>query len=378
MNGLLRIALKLLLNDRGKFATLVLGITFSAFLMIQMTSMFSGILYQSAANIINIGAKMWVMDPAVDTPQNSIPMPDYVLDAVRSIPGVKFAVPLYIGSGLVRLDNGTYQAATIIGLDDATLFGRPGMVAGHILDIYKNNAFIMVKDANYAKLDDPGIGTSFEINDHRAVVVGLARTAVPGLFGLPTLYTTYSRATEDLPPTRYEISYILVEPKTRASIAPIEAAVRGLGYLALTSREFIARNDRFYEFKTGMGTNIMIMTLISFLVGLSIAGETFYMFILDNVEHFGALKAIGAKSGELVQMIVFQALVVGFLGFGFGVLLSSGMIALAKFNIPNYAAMITYASMLLAFVMVLVISVFSSYIGIRKVTRIDPFDVFRG
>ena len=378
MNGLLRIALKLLLNDKGKFATLVIGITFSVFLMMQMTSMFSGILYQSAANIVNVGAKMWVMDPAVETPQNSIPMPDYVLDAVRSIPGVKFAVPLYVGAGLVKLNDGTYQSATIIGLDDASLFGRPAIISGNILDIYKNNAFIMVKDANYAKLDSPKIGTSFEINDHRAVVVALAHTSVPGLFGLPTLYTTYNRATQDLPSTRYLISYILVQPKSTQDIAAIERQVRNLGYLALTDQQFIARNDKFYEYKTGMGTNILIMTLISFLVGLSIAGETFYMFVLDNLEHFGALKAIGAKSGELIQMIVFQSLVVGFLGFGFGVLLSSTMIGIAKLKVANYAAMVTYENLFLALIMVLVISVFSSYIGIRKVIRIDPFDVFRG
>ncbi len=378
MNGLLRIALKLLLNDKGKFATLVIGITFSVFLMMQMTSMFSGILYQSAANIVNVGAKMWVMDPAVQTPQNSIPMPDYVLDAVRSIPGVKFAVPFYVGAGLVKLNDGTYQSATIIGLDDASLFGRPAIISGNILDIYKNNAFIMVKDANYAKLDSPKIGTSFEINDHRAVVVALAHTSVPGLFGLPTLYTTYNRATQDLPSTRYLISYILVQPKSTQDIAAIERQVKNLGYLALTDQQFVARNDQYYEFQTGMGTNILIMTLISFLVGLSIAGETFYMFVLDNLEHFGALKAIGAKSGELIQMIVFQSLVVGFLGFGFGVLLSSTMIAIGKMRIANYAAMVTYENLFLALIMVLVISVFSSYIGIRKVIRIDPFDVFRG
>ncbi len=378
MNGLLRIALKLLLNDKGKFATLVIGITFSVFLMMQMTSMFSGILYQSAANIVNVGAKMWVMDPAVQTPQNSIPMPDYVLDAVRSIPGVKFAVPFYVGAGLVKLNDGTYQSATIIGLDDASLFGRPAIISGNILDIYKNNAFIMVKDANYAKLDSPKIGTTFEINDHRAVVVALAHTSVPGLFGLPTLYTTYNRATQDLPSTRYLISYILVQPKSTQDIAAIERQVKNLGYLALTDQQFVARNDQFYEFQTGMGTNILIMTLISFLVGLSIAGETFYMFVLDNLEHFGALKAIGAKSGELIQMIVFQSLVVGFLGFGFGVLLSSTMIAIGKMRIANYAAMVTYENLFLALIMVLVISVFSSYIGIRKVIRIDPFDVFRG
>lgn len=378
MNGLLRIALKLLLNDKGKFATLVIGITFSVFLMMQMTSMFSGILYQSAANIVNVGAKMWVMDPAVRTPQNSIPMPNYVLDAVRSIPGVKFAVPFYVGAGLVKLNDGTYQSATIIGLDDASLFGRPAIISGNILDIYKNNAFIMVKDANYAKLDSPKIGTSFEINDHRAVVVALAHTPVPGLFGLPTLYTTYNRATQDLPSTRYLISYILVQPKSTQDITTIEQQVKQLGYLALTDQQFITRNDRYYEFQTGMGTNILIMTMISFLVGLSIAGETFYMFVLDNLEHFGALKAIGAKSGELIQMIVFQSLVVGFLGFGFGVLLSSTMIAIGKMRIANYAAMVTYENLFLAFIMVLIISVFSSYIGIRKVIRIDPFDVFRG
>ncbi|MDA8420237.1 MAG: ABC transporter permease, partial [Pseudomonadota bacterium] len=97
MSGLLRLALKLLLSDRGKFMTLVIGITFSVFLMMLMTSMFFGIIEHSAANIINIGAKMWVMDPDVQTPQNSIPMPDYVLDAVRSIPGVEYALPIYIG-----------------------------------------------------------------------------------------------------------------------------------------------------------------------------------------------------------------------------------------------------------------------------------------
>ncbi len=32
-----------------------------------------------------------------------------------------------------------------------------------------------------------------------------------------------------------------------------------------------------------MGTNILLMTLISFLVGLSISGQTFYSFILENL-----------------------------------------------------------------------------------------------
>lgn len=47
-------------------------------------SLFAGILNRSSATIINIGASMWVMDPAVQTVANTIPLPDYVLDKIRS------------------------------------------------------------------------------------------------------------------------------------------------------------------------------------------------------------------------------------------------------------------------------------------------------
>jgi putative ABC transport system permease protein len=105
--GILKIAYKLLVNDKGKFAALLLGITFSVFLMIQMTSMFAGMMKKASATVTNTGAKVWVMDHAVTNVSSVIPMPDYMLDAVRSIEGVKFAVPLYSGGGLVRLKSGT-------------------------------------------------------------------------------------------------------------------------------------------------------------------------------------------------------------------------------------------------------------------------------
>ena len=44
MSGILKIALKLLVNDKSKFIALLVGITFAVFLMIMMMSMFSGIL----------------------------------------------------------------------------------------------------------------------------------------------------------------------------------------------------------------------------------------------------------------------------------------------------------------------------------------------
>jgi putative ABC transport system permease protein len=376
--GTWRIAYKLLTNDRGKFFALLVGITFAVFLMVQMTSIFSGVLKRSSATVTNIGASVWIMDPAVNNVVSSVPLPDYLLDAVRSIPGVRYAVPLYSGAALVKLRNGHYQAVSVIGLDDTSLFGRPPLEKGNIEDIYAENGFLVVHDAEYAKLENPGIGTEFELNDHRGVIVGIAKVTAGGLFGTPTLYTTYSRAIQYIPSTRFTISYILVEVKSAAGLAAVKRETARLGYLALTKDEFIERIADFYKYQTGVGTNILLMTVISFIVGLSISGQTFYTFILENLDKFGALKAIGAKSRELVYMILFQATFTALTGYGLGVGLCTLLIAVAKLRLPNYASQITYFNLALALGMVIVIAATSSYIGVRKILQIEPFDIFRG
>jgi putative ABC transport system permease protein len=317
------------------------------------------------------------MDPSVTNVASSIPLPSYVLDAVRSIDGVKYAVPLYSGGALVKLESGVFQFVTVLGLDDNSLLGRPELIEGKIEDIYAENAFIAVQDTEISKLGNPRLGTEFEINDHRGVIVGLARVSVSGLFGVPTLYTTYSKAIQYIPSTRFTVAYILVEPKSHDAIAYIQDQVRLLGYEALTKQEFMQKIADYYKYQTGLGTNILIMTAVSFLVGLSISGQTFYTFILENLEKFGALKAIGAKGNELVYMILFQATFSALIGYGLGVGLCAFVITLAKLRIPEYSANITFTTLTFALVMVLIIAGISSYIGIRKVLKIEPFDIFR-
>ncbi|WP_034295918.1 ABC transporter permease [Herbaspirillum sp. RV1423] len=378
MNGIYLIAYKLLTNDKGKFFSLLIGITFAVFLMVQMTSIFAGILNRSSATVANIGADVWIMDPAVNTVANTIPLPDYVLDAVRSMPGVRYAVPLYSGGALVKLSGGTYQAVSILGLDDTSLFGRPELEQGNMRDIYTENGFIVVNDSEYRKLGSPKIGAEFEVNDHRGLIVGIAKVSSGGLFGVPTLYTTYSRAVQYLPTTRFTSSYILLQLKTADAMPAIRAEVAKMGYLALTKEEFTQRISDFYTYQTGIGTNILLMTVMSFIVGLAISGQTFYTFILENLEKFGALKAIGAKSRELISMILFQATFTALTGYGLGVGLCALLIFVAKRALPDYASLITFGNLALAFAMVVLIAAISSYISIRKVLRIEPFDIFRG
>jgi putative ABC transport system permease protein len=131
-------------------------------------------------------------------------------------------------------------------------------------------------------------------------------------------------------------------------------------------------------FQTGIGVNMLFMTVISFIIGLSISGQTFYSFVLENIDKFGALKAIGAQGRELVAMILFQASLAALTGYGIGIGLCAGAIWLARLYLPDYAAVITFLNLGLAFVMVVLIAAISSYFGVRQVLKIQPFDIFRG
>ena len=128
-------------------------------------------------------------------------------------------------------------------------------------------------------------------------------------------------------------------------MASIKQQVAAAGYLALTKEEFIQKISDFYKYQTGIGTNMLIMTVISFIIGLSISGQTFYTFVIENLEKFGALKAIGAKGRELIIMILFQASFVALTGYGIGVGLCTLIIWLARLRLPDYAAMITFGNL---------------------------------
>ena len=58
MKGINKLAYKLLVNDTAKFTALLLGITSAVYLMMFVTSMFSGAMKRATSTVINIGAPL--------------------------------------------------------------------------------------------------------------------------------------------------------------------------------------------------------------------------------------------------------------------------------------------------------------------------------
>jgi putative ABC transport system permease protein len=294
-------------------------------------------------------------------------------------------VPLYKGLLRARLDNGNFESCNVIGLDDATLIGGPPiMVKGALADLRRSDGVIVDEVGANDKLAKvlPGgrrlplqIGDTLELNDHRAVVVGICRVT-RSFQSQPSVYTTYSRATTFAPRERKLLSFILVKANPGESLAAVCGRIRkATGLTAHTREQFVQLTLDYFMKRTGIPINIATSVLLGFIIGTAIAGQTFYNFTLDNLRYFGTLKAMGAANSKLLRMIVLQALVVGAIGYGLGV--GAACLFGAVTQNTEVAFRLPWQVLALTAGAVLLICSGSALLSIWKVIRLEPAIVFR-
>ncbi len=382
------IALKMLVGDRGKYLGIIMGLTFASLLITQQSSIFTGLMTRTYGAITDISQPdIWVMDPKVQFIDDVKPLQDTELYRVRSIPGVDWAVPLYKGLLKARLENGNFQICNVLGLDDATLIGGPpAMLEGRLDDLRRQDSIIVNDVGAMTRLAKPPkerggkriplkVGDTLEINDHRAVVVGICRVSRT-FQSQPVIFTTYNRATAFAPRERKLLSFVLVKAKKGEELQTLcKRITRRTRLAAYTAQQFKDLTYNFFMENTGIPINFGIAVALGFLIGTAIAGQTFYNFTLENLRYFGTLKAMGATNTMLLRMIILQAFVVGAIGYGLGV--GGASLFGYLFSETELAFRLTRELLYVSAGAIAVIIVFSALISIRKVMRLEPAIVFK-
>jgi putative ABC transport system permease protein len=380
------IALSMLFGDRGKLIAMIVGITFASLIMTQQPAIFVGLLTRTYSFISSLSAPdIWVMDKGVEYVEEHKPLRDTDLARVRGVEGVQWAAPLYKNFFNVKLPDGSTRTVDMTGLDDATLMGAPEMVEGTLTDLRRNDGVIVDKDAaeNRLRVEMPDgtmrplvIGDELEINDHRAVVVGIAK--VPRNFVVqPVMFTTYSRAVTYAPTQRRYLTYVLVKAHEGVDKLALAAKIaEATNLTALTNKQFEDMTFNYWMDNTGIPINFGISVTLGFLVGAAVAGQAFYNFVRENIRQYAALKAMGLRTGKLIQMVLLQALVVGFIGYGLGV----GATTYFGYQVQDSVLAFSMPPELLLFSAagVGIIILLSALLAIWQVIRADPAVVFRG
>ncbi|MFN5973137.1 MAG: ABC transporter permease [Planctomyces sp.] len=377
------LAWKMLTGDRTKYLGIVFGVAFGTLLIAQQASIFVGLMRRTSSQIIDItSADIWVMDQRQRNVDDIRPMPDSRLGRVRGVTGVEWAVRLSKSMIRVRTLAGDFTQAILVGVDDGSFTGAPlEMLQGLQSDRRRPDGVILDFDG-YRQLF-PGepvrVGRVLDMNDRRAVVVGICRVTPP-FQTFPVIYTRYSQAVQFMPPQRNTLSFILA--KAEPGRQPQELSQRisqQTGLKALTWDEFFWLNIGYYIENTGIPVNFGITVTLGFIVGGAIAGQTFYLFTLENLRQFGSLKAMGVTNLRLIGMILLQASIVGIMGYGIGLGASalffelterSGQADLRGMWVPWQVAVIAAGAVGL-------IIVLSSLLSLRRVLVLEPAMVFR-
>ncbi|MEX2140414.1 MAG: ABC transporter permease [Pirellulales bacterium] len=375
------IAWKMLIGNRGKYLGIVLGIAFAALLIAQQSSIFCGLMNMTTSQIRDVkGVDIWVMDPNVQFVDDIKPLSENDLYRVRGVAGVDWAVRFYKGLARSRLPDGNFQQVILLGLDDNSLVGAPAeMILGDLRDLYQPDALI-IDDAGYAQLW-PGepyqIGKVFEMNDRRGVVVGVCK-ASRTFQTFPIVYTRFSQAVLFAPTERKVLSFVLAQAAPDRSPEEVCREIEGqTGLAALTQEQFIWKTIVYYMQRTGIPMNFGITVLLGFIVGTAIAGQTFYLFTVENIRQFGALKAMGTSNLRIVGMVMLQALQVGVIGYGLGIGGAALFGWFAKYN-AKLAFLMPWQVLVITAVAVMVIILLSSLLSVRKVLVVEPAIVFKG
>jgi putative ABC transport system permease protein len=351
-------------------------------LITQQTAIFVGVM-ERTVNVIDDAREVgiWVMNTDVDHLDVVRAMPSTALLRVRSVPGVAWATPLSRVNVVAHTFDGRIEVGVLVGLDNATLVGAPTRFRlGGLDDLRKPDA-VAVDVFGYERLW-PGqplqLGREFEINERRAVVTAITEATASFATNL-MVHTSYDRAVGYAPAFRNHLSFVAAAATPGEDDAAIAARISDqTGLKALSSADFRRMTLWYFLTRTGIPINFGVVVLLGVIVGMTIIGMTFSMFVSENLRQYGALKAMGMTDRDLGRMVLAQVAVVGAVGYALGLSAAAGFFALVGsadgnlrgFTLPGWVAGV-------AALFLLVIMVIATRSSLSRVRRLDPAIVFR-
>ncbi|MCX6594937.1 MAG: ABC transporter permease [Acidobacteria bacterium] len=376
------IAWQMLTGDKAKYLGLIFAIAFSTFLMSHQVSIFCGLMSRTASQIDDVkDAQIWVMDSKTQYVDEVKALTDQDLYRVRGVEGVEWAVPLFKGTSRAKGPDGKFRGVILMGLDDSTMVGLPRTVVLGDTRALSDPETIAIDQVGY-KFFFPNepvtLGRTIDLNDHTVRIVAVVASSAP-FVNLPVFYTRYSQAIQFVGRERNQMSFVLAKPTPDISPVKLTQQIReATGLKALTSNDFGWETIWYYIKNTGIPINFGITVVIALIVGTVVAGQTFYLFTIENLKQFGALKAIGVTDLRIVGMILMQAVIVGAIGYGLGISMTAAFFEATKDNLDLRGFRLLPQIMQGTALAVFMIVFLASAVSVRRVIVLEPAVVFRG
>jgi len=374
---MIRTALRFILFDKPKSFGALFGIILSVFLIGQQVGIFIFLTNAMSSLVKNNSQYIWITDSKTTNVNALTPLDIRVGKEIESVPGVKAVYPLVIAGGSAKFENGQSSGITLIGSKAPYFKGGPWNLAIGTDNSMLPDGAIITDYFDTKALGEAKVGDYFEVNGHKVYIAGQTK-GVRGFGGPAYSFTTIERARYLTKFSKNKVSAFLVEWDNNVTqdfaIRNIHRHVRGVK--AWESGDFRGATVLTVLKSSGIAFSFGTLILFALITGFVIIGLTLYSSAIDRIKDYGTLKAIGATNGYIRKLILTQATILALVGFTLGYTFVLGF----KNGIAKAGTLFDYPDWvkLTIFLITLFIAVGGSMFAIRRITKLEPAQVFRG
>jgi putative ABC transport system permease protein len=385
-----KLAYRNLFHDQLSLFVTLVGIVFSVVLVAVQCSIYLGSEFRIVAVMDHIKADLWVLPGGTKSFDLPVLLPGREKYAVLSTPGVQRAEDLVVSFINWRrlgqssssdkkgcaTETGTCGTASgmLVGFDTANNKTLPwDITEGSLADLSSPNA-VAVDSTYFKELGVERIGDRAEVNELQVAVRVVTRgirsfTTLPFVFANLSLARTIVGASED------QSTYTLVHAVPGHNIEEIRKSLQARlpDTEVLTHEEFRKRSLDYWLFETGAGSGLIAGAVLAIVVGIVVVAQTLYASTKEHINEFATLRALGASSGFIRKVILWQAVLSAIMGYCLGMVLAQVVIYFLRDILP---IVMTFNLVWGLLVLTIAMCVLAAVSAIFKVIRIDPAVVF--
>ena len=372
------LALKMLLDDKARFAATVLGVGFAVALVLVQVGLFYGLLENASITIDRLDAELWVT--ARNTPNVDFgnPFPETYVQRVRSVPGVAWADNLIVWYALVVLPTGAKESVVYYALEDFKAWSFPWNIESGDPALLRRGRFAMLDASAERRFGAFHTGDYREFQGRRLKIIGRTREA-RSFTTTPIAFLDY-RLAQSLSPAELagRTTFIVVKLEPWADVQAVRREIRRrLPYNDVhTKADWASLSRNYWIESTGLGLTIFLTATLGALVGVVVVAQTLYASTMEHLTEFGTVKALGGGNLTVSGIVAEQASYAAVLGYGVGLVLAYGLVpVLSRLDMkmivsPTLAALVFVGTQALCLA--------AALLSCRKVAMVDPAIVFRG
>jgi putative ABC transport system permease protein len=361
------------------------GIAFATLLMMVQLGFERGFFNASLAQVRMLDGDLFVSNALKYRFGTRDPFAHRELEAVRKVPGIASATPLYaswMDFFWTSPDDGRPYLVRVFAFDP---HGPPVISLSDVVNQQArldDDAAVLVDRGSRPFLGMAGTATQTDINGQRVTIAG-SFSLGPDFMSDGTVMMSDRLFARLLPGNREStanlpIEAIVIKVASGASVDDVQKALRAAlpdTLSVMTKAALVDFEEQFQAKLSSAGPIFWLGTVVGFVVGMLISYQIIYNDLSDQLPQYATLKAMGYKTGYLVRSVLVQAALSALAGY-----VPAWLLCIVVYYVVSTVALLplymTVNLTLLTLSLTLGMCVLAGALAVRPVISADPAEIF--